>query len=149
MSLTSSEYSLQLSLYILVYRRLVVHAYETPRAFHRNIPRKLISDLPKHIKPFTESHFPVKPLFYPFSDNIKIGIKFRNINLHCLACIIISFHYEKKIVIPFSVTLISWISIVGNPRSVSLLLPKVRPMVGLASLRCETDRVFPAMLNQL
>lgn len=42
MSLTSSEYSLQLSLYILVYRRLVVHAYETPRAFHRNISRKLI-----------------------------------------------------------------------------------------------------------
>lgn len=111
------------------------------------LSQKYISEvnLPKHIKPFTESHFPVKPLFYPFSDNIKIGMKFRNINLH----IIISFHYQKKIVIPFSVTLISWISIVGNPRSVSLLLPKVRPMVGLASLRCETDRVFPTMLNQL
>lgn len=62
------------------------------------LSQKYISEvnLPKHIKPFTESHFPVKPLFYPFSDNIKIGMKFRNINLHCLACIIISFHYEKK-----------------------------------------------------
>lgn len=99
MSLTSSEYSLQLSLYILVYSRPVVHAYETPRAFHRNIPRKLISDLPNtmglsqnHI--FLWSHF-----FYPFSDIIKIGMKFWNLNLHCLTCvfiIIISFHYKKR-----------------------------------------------------
>lgn len=33
---------------------------ETPRAFHRIT-------------------FPVKPFYYPFSDTIKIGMKFRNI----------------------------------------------------------------------
>lgn len=63
------------------------------------LSQKYISEvnLPKHIKPFTESHFPVKPLFYPFSDIIKIGMKFRNLNLHCLTCvIIISYHYKKN-----------------------------------------------------
>lgn len=88
------------------------------------LSQKYISEvnLPKHIKPFTESHFPVKPLFYPFSDNIKIGMKFRNINLHCLACIIISFHYEKK----NSNTIFSYFNFLNQHRR--------KPSVGFAPL---------------
>lgn len=73
MSLLSSEYFLQLSLYILVYSRLAVHTKTS------GLSQKYTSDHPKHLGPFTESHFPVKPFYYPFSDTIKIGMKFRNI----------------------------------------------------------------------
>lgn len=73
MSIPSSEYFLQLSLYILVCSRLVVHTKTS------GLSQKYTSDHPKHLGPFTESHFPVKPFYYPFSDIIKIGMKFRNI----------------------------------------------------------------------